>query len=52
MMPNATSFEQDLDIAIAFFDSLYAGVRTLENEIPAGDQQAWKSAAEFLAAKK
>ncbi|KAK1760826.1 nuclease-like protein [Echria macrotheca] len=47
-MPYATAFSEDLDIACRFFDALYAGVKTLDKEISADDQKAWKSAAAYL----
>ncbi|KAK5656330.1 hypothetical protein OQA88_4710 [Cercophora sp. LCS_1] len=51
-VPYATCFAEDLDVACSFFDSLYAGVKTLENEIPGADRQAWDRAAVYLAARK
>lgn len=51
-VPYATCFAEDLDIACSFFESLCAGVKTLENEIPGADRQAWDRAASYLAARK
>jgi hypothetical protein len=48
-VPFALAFEEDLDIACAFFDALYAGVKTLDaKDIPGVDRATWDKAAKFL----
>ena len=47
-VPYATHFVEDLAISYAFFDALYAGIKTLSNEIPSADRAAWKAAYDYL----
>lgn len=52
-LPYALSFSEDLDICCAFFDALYAGIKTLgTNEIPAVDRAAWDAAAKYLESRR
>ena len=52
-LPMGDNFHGDLEIACAFFDALYAGVRTLDaEEMPTGNREEWDRAAAFLAARR
>ncbi|KAL1881151.1 hypothetical protein VTK73DRAFT_4598 [Phialemonium thermophilum] len=48
-LPYALRFSDDIDMCCAFFDAIYAGVKTLGNDdISAGDREAWDKAAKYL----
>ena len=51
-VPYSTHFKEDLDIFFNFFDAIYAGIKTLDSEIPAADKQAWDKAVKYLELRK
>lgn len=52
-LPYALRFSEDLDVCCAFFDAIYAGVKTLgPKEVSSADRAAWDRAARYLAARR
>jgi len=51
-LPNSVNIAEDLDVAFDFFEALYEGVKTLGNEIPEGDKEAWDGAKAYLSKRR
>lgn len=52
-LPYAVNFAGDLDIACAFFDAIYAGVKTLDApEMPPKQREDWDKAADYLQVRR
>jgi hypothetical protein len=52
-LPYAIDFPGDLRIACAFFDAIYAGLKTLDAQhLPLTERTAWDNAAKYLEARR
>lgn len=51
-LPNSVNIAEDLDVAFDFFNALHEGVKSLGDEIPKADKQAWDDAKEYLARRR
>ncbi|KAF4626125.1 hypothetical protein G7Y89_g12037 [Cudoniella acicularis] len=51
-LPHSVNFAEDLDVAFKFFDGVYAGVKTLGDEIGETDRKAWDDANAYLALRR
>lgn len=51
-LPHSINFAEDLDVAFQFFDAVYAGVKTLGDEIGETDRKAWNDANAYLALRR
>lgn len=51
-LPHSINFAEDLDVAFRFFDAVYAGVKTLGDEIGETDRKAWNDANAYLALRR
>ncbi|KAI0999191.1 hypothetical protein K3495_g9005 [Podosphaera aphanis] len=47
-IPHSLKFSEDLEVGFNFFDAVYAGVKTLGNEIPLSEKEAWDQAHKYL----
>lgn len=47
-LPHSVNFKEDLDVAFKFFDAVYQGVQTLNDEISEADKNAWDAAKTYL----
>lgn len=50
LIPHNVDFASDLDLAFGLFDSVFAGVQTLEDEIP--EKSSWEKANQYLAVRR
>lgn len=50
LIPHHVDFASDLNVAFELFDSVYAGVQALTNEV--SDKSSWDSANQYLALRR
>ncbi|RXG44963.1 hypothetical protein VDGE_01360 [Verticillium dahliae] len=51
-VPNAINFAEDLEMSLAFFDAIGAGVETLSTELSADDKASWRAARDYRDARR
>jgi len=51
-LPHGVNISEDLDVAFAFFDALYKGIKVLGSEISSADVKAWDDAKVYLDARR